>query len=242
MKSSMKDKIIFRARDIDIYKPPRVDCHLHTSWTDGDASVSEVYEASVSAKLEAVLFSEHSRKSSVGWFADFAAEVRALPKSPCAAFVGTEVKVESWEGQLDTVKEITECCDLIMASVHRFIDSCGVSVEFQDFDPDDAIDTEFRLACAALKNPEVDILGHMFGMSYRRFNQTPPDELVKELISLAAHTGVAVEVNSRYHPNVMDMLRWCQEFDANVAFGSNAHSLVEVGQIIRHVMSSTENE
>ena len=48
---SMKDKIMFRARDIDIYKPPRVDCHLHTSWTDGDASVSEVYEASVSAKL-----------------------------------------------------------------------------------------------------------------------------------------------------------------------------------------------
>lgn len=238
----MKDNIIFRARDIDFCKPPPVDCHLHTNWTDGDAAVVDVYEASVRAGLEAVLFSEHSRKSSVGWFADFAAEVRALPSDPCLALVGTEIKVESWEGDVDTVDEIIACCDLVMVSVHRFIDKTGGTIEFQDVDPCDAVDIEFRLACAALKNPKVDILGHMFGMTYRRFHQSPPDELIKELIRIASDSGVAVEVNSRYHPNVMDMLRWCQESDADITFGSNAHTLSEVGEIIRYIKSQQSNE
>ena len=47
--------------------------------------------------------------------------------------------------------------------------------------------------------------------------------------------GVAVEVNSHYHPNALKMLKWCQEFDAKIAFGSNAHKLSEVGSIGRQL-------
>ena len=117
--------LIFNAQDLDLEDLPLIDCHLHTSWTDGGATVTEVYNAAVGNNLNAILFSEHSRKTSTDWFKQFADEVRGLPDSPCKPFVGTEVKVETPCGQIDTCSEISQNCDLIMASVHRFIDDNG---------------------------------------------------------------------------------------------------------------------
>lgn len=75
----------------------------------------------------------------------------------------------------------------------------------------------------------------MFGMSYRRFGRTPSDEEIRQLIARAAQFGVAVEINSHYHPHALKMLKWCQEFDARITFGSNAHKLSEVGSIVRQL-------
>ena len=227
--------LIFEARSLDLANLPKVDCHLHTSWTDGADTVTEVYRAALESGLTTILYSEHSRRSSTDWFHKFAAEVRALPTSPCRAYVGTEVKVETRAGAIDTIPEISDHCDFIMASVHRFIDANDVTIQFADTDPAQAVDLEYALTWAVLENPQVDILGHMFGMSYRRFGQTPSDEKIRELIARAAEFGVAVEVNSHYHPNALKMLKWCQEFDAKIAFGSNAHELGSVGAIVRQL-------
>jgi putative hydrolase len=234
-KARRRPGLIFRARDLDISRLPKIDCHLHTSWTDGEASVAEVYSAAVASGLETILFSEHSRKTSTNWFKGFADEVRALPKSPCRAYVGTEVKVETRAGDIDTNASISDRCDFIMASVHRIIDVNDKVIEFADTDPEQAIELEYMLTLAVLKNPNVDILGHMFGMSYRRFRKSPADKMIRELIATAADYGVAVEVNSYYHPNALQMVHWCQEFDAKITFGSNAHKLNEVGAIMRQL-------
>lgn len=189
----------------------------------------------VEVGLETILFSEHSRKTSADWFKDFADEVRALPVSSCIPYVGTEVKVESRAGDIDTSPAITDHCDFVMASVHRFINAKDATIQFAEADPSQAVDIEYALTWAVLENPQVDILGHMFGMSYRRFGQAPSDEMIRQLIARAAQFGVAVEVNSHYHPNALKMVRWCQEFNAKIAFGSNAHKLSEVGTIVRQL-------
>lgn len=227
--------LIFEARSLDLANLPRVDCHLHTSWTDGADTVEEVYRAALDNGLTTILYSEHSRKSSTGWFHKFAEKVRALPTTPCRAYVGTEVKVETRAGDIDTIPAISDQCDFIMASVHRLIDANDVTIEFANTDPAQAVELEYDLTWAALENPQVDILGHMFGMSYRRFGLTPSDERIRELIARAAQFGVAVEVNSHYHPDALKMLKWCQEFDARIAFGSNAHELKAVGSIMRQL-------
>ena len=196
--------------------------------------MKEVYEAAVKKNLRAILFSEHSRKTSVDWFQLFADEVRSLPSSPCRAYVGTEVKVESLEGDIDTVPAISGLCDFVMASVHRFVDANGRTMQFDETDPDEAVDLEFKLSWAALDNPGVDILGHLFGMSFKRFNVIPPDEKICKLISRAAELGVAVEVNSYYHPDPRKIAQWCSDYNANVTFGSNAHSLESVGSVMTH--------
>ena len=225
--------LIFQANELDLANLPRIDSHLHTSWTDGEAPVEAVYRAAVESGLATVLYSEHSRKTSTDWFASFAAEVRALPTSPCKAYVGTEVKVESREGEIDTVPAISDLCDFVMASVHRFIDANGQTLQFAETDPNEAVDLEFKLTWAVLENPQVDILGHMFGMSYRRFKVTPPDDMICALISRAAEFSVAVEVNSHYHPNPRKMIQWCRDCNARITFGSNAHTLESVGAIMR---------
>jgi histidinol phosphatase-like PHP family hydrolase len=233
--------LIFQAAKLDLTNLPRIDSHLHTSWTDGEASVAAVYAAAIESGLTAILFSEHSRKTSTDWFDKFAAEVRALPSAICKAYVGTEVKVESRDGDIDTTPAISSLCDFIMASVHRFIDDNGVTLQFAETDPAKSIAIEYKLTKAVLENPQVDILGHMFGMSYRRFKLTPPDELIRELIFLAAKHGVAVEINSYYHLKPFEMIQWCIEANALITFGSNAHSLAEVGAIARMLSRNTTN-
>ena len=228
-----KPGIIFNANSLIFSSLPRTDSHLHTCWTDGDGTCLEVYQTACEMKLDTILFSEHSRKTSIDWFSDFAAEVRALPKNPCCAFVGTEVKVETRQGDIDTNAEIQTNCDFIMASVHRLISPGGEVMPFDTVDPREAVQVEFDLSMAALDNPAVDILGHMFGMSLRRFNQRVPDDKIQALIKKASCENVAVEINSHYHTYPLQMIDWCREFDALISFGSNAHKLEEVGQITR---------
>lgn len=234
-------RLIFQANDLNLAELPKIDCHLHTSWTDGAGSVLEVYGAAVENGLSTILYSEHSRKTSTDWFSSFAGEVRALPSSPCQAYVGTEVKVESRDGDIDTTPEISGLCDFVMASVHRFIASDGTTMQFAQTDPEKAVDLEYALTWAVLPNPGVDILGHMFGMSYKRFGVTPPDEKIIELIARAAEFDVAVEINSHYHPNMPKMLQWCRECNAKVTFGSNAHSLQDVGAVVRMLDQKNPN-
>lgn len=241
LRNMEKPGLIFQASELDLSNLPRIDSHLHTSWTDGEATVEAVHRAAIESGLVAVLYSEHSRKTSTDWFPSFAAEVRALPSFPCKAYVGTEVKVESRAGEIDTAPAISGLCDFVMASVHRFIDADGHTVEFAETDPNQAVDLEFELTWAALANPQVDILGHMFGMSYRRFKVIPPDDKICALISRAAEFGVAVEINSHYHPNPRKMIQWCRDYGARVTFGSNAHMLESVGAIMRLLDQEAEN-
>ena len=191
--------------------------------------------------LNTILFSEHSRKTSTDWFSKFADEVRRLPTSPCRAYVGTEVKVETRAGDIDTTTAISDHCDFIMASVHRLIDSNDVTIQFANTNPEEAVDLEYALTWAVLQNAQVDILGHMFGMSYRRFNVIPQDDKIRSIIARAANYDVAIEVNSYYHPNALQLVRWCQEFDAKISFGSNAHTLTEVGEISRQLEREISN-
>lgn len=240
MNKNIPGDLIFKAREICLKSLPQSDCHLHTSWTDGKSSVNEVYNKAVSSGLDTILFSEHSRKTSLDWFGKFVNEVRQLPTLPCKAYVGTEVKVETIAGDIDTIPEISSQCDFLMASVHRFIDKNNKTIQFSDTDPNLAVQIEFDLTWAVLSNTKVDILGHMFGMSYKRFNKIPPDDMIKALIKRASNFGIAVEINSHYHPNALRMIEWCKQFDANICFGSNAHTLHEVGMIMNQLRQEIE--
>jgi len=216
-------------------QPPAVDLHMHTTWTDGADTAAVMHEAACRQGLSLILFSEHARRTSTEWFTEFAAEVRALPAVRCRALVGAEVKILDLDGNIDIAPEIAESCDLVIASVHRFPGESGDIRESRHaFSLQQAIDLEFRLAWAALDNPDTDILGHPFGMTIRRFGGTPPWELMERLIAKAAETGKAFEINARYHDDPAAILRACIVAGAPVSFGSNAHAADEIGALHRH--------
>ena len=221
---------------------PLCDFHMHTSWTDGKHSVKEMHEQSLKLGLSTILFSEHARKSSGDWFLDFAREVRSLPQDGCRALVGVETRVVDYEGNLDSTEAILSIADLVVASVHRFSDrNNGITREFNQVSADEAIEMEFLLSSAILDNPLVDILGHPFGMCYRRFGITPPEEKMIALIKKAAQKGIAFEINSYYHPDPWKLITWCQKLGATLSLGSDAHGVEEIGRIIR-VLKGCDNE
>ena len=213
---------------------PAADFHLHTTWTDGEASVEQMYRASIESGLQAVLFSEHARSTSADWFSNFAAEVRALPHDKCRAYVGSEVKILNAEGDLDICPEVRRECDLVMASVHRFpgetIIRQGKEAGYSD---DEVVTIEFELARAALRKGNFDILGHPFGMCYSRFKVAPADRLIREIMSECARADIAFEVNARYHRNPRQLIDWCLETRTPMSLGSNSHSAGEVGSLQR---------
>lgn len=228
-----KPGVIYQSSKISESCFPVVDCHVHTNWTDGEGSVQDVYLSAVNAGLSTVLYSEHSRKSSVDWFHRFAKQVRSLPTDYLNSYVGTEVKVDSMQSTIDSCPEIISLCDFIMVSVHRFVDDNNISLPFNEIPKEFALDLEFKLSLSAIKNRDVHILGHPFGMSIRRFKQTPPDSMFFDLITYASKHDVAIEINSYYHDNPRKILHMCQQCDAFVSFGSNAHKLSEIGTISR---------
>lgn len=209
------------------------DFHMHTTWTDGGHSSKEMHQAAINEGLKAILFSEHARRTSVDWFPRFAEEIRTLPNDRCHALVGVETKVDNFDGELDTQDQIVSNCDLVMASVHRFPGEVGNVMGSNGMTGAQAIDCEMKLALSVLKNPIVDILGHPFGMSHRRFKVRVPDDLFIELIKKAANTGIALEVNPHYHPEPWKIIHWCKEYGTLFSLGSNAHNVLEVGRVQR---------
>jgi len=128
----MKTRDLGRFRNVTRQNIPRVDMHLHTSWTDGLNTVREMYDQALREGLAMVLFSEHARKNSGDWFERFVGEVRALPQGTCRVLVGVETKVADYDGSLDCHDQILKSCDLVMASVHRFPGEKGVVQGFDE--------------------------------------------------------------------------------------------------------------
>lgn len=212
---------------------PNIDFHLHTKFTDGLQSVNEMHHQGCDLLLEGILFSEHARKSSGDWFKTFASQIRLLSQTQCMAFVGAETRVVDYNGNVEIGQDIISQCDLVIGSVHRFPDINGNPVSFQDVNPQDALAIEYKLSTALLKNDAINILGHPFGMCYEVFGVIPPDDLMIKLIENTAKSHVAFEINSKYHSNPLQLLRWCRTLHAKMSIGSDAHSRDELGTILK---------
>lgn len=212
---------------------PQFDLHVHTNWTDGKNSVSEILEVADKINLTHILFSEHSRKDSGNWFSDFKKEVlNSNKKFKCTGIVGTEVKVLNLNGDLDISDTIASNSELIMASVHRFPgETDNISNNTKNYDKDEVIKIEYNLSMAALENPQTNILGHPFGMSLKRFKVMPSLKLFEELIKKTANEKKAFEINIGYHPNIIELIQLCIKNNCLISIGSNAHTTREVGKI-----------
>lgn len=214
---------------------PRVDLHVHTNWTDGKDTVDTMSKKAVSLRLEAILFSEHSRKSSSGWFNKFVSEVKKSQKKikkKCQLLIGTEVKIKDFNGNLDLNYKIRKQCNLIMASVHRFPGEKGnIMKKKLRINKKDAIKIEYKLLLNAIKFSKADIIGHPFGMSIKRFNAKPKWILYKNIIHNCKKFNKVFEINYHYHKNYKKLLNECIRTKTFFSLGSNAHSEEELGRI-----------
>jgi putative hydrolase len=207
-----------------------VDWQVHTTWSDGRASVRATLTAARERGLAAVALTEHVRRETE-WFGDFALTVREQARAVPAleVYVGCEAKALGADGALDVTDAIRAECDVVLGVVHRFPDGRGGFLDFKRLDWTASAEIEWRLTEGLLRHAPIDVLGHPGGMTQRRFGRYPSD-LFRRMLEAAGERGVAVEINSSYLADWDTFLALCEEVNPLVSIGSDAHGPEELGR------------
>ncbi|WP_456433839.1 DNA polymerase/3'-5' exonuclease PolX [Thermosulfuriphilus sp.] len=197
------------------------DLHVHSSFSDGVASVEEIGERAEAMGLSWVGICDHSQGLRVAGglkSEDIAAKKEAISrfnrrKKKVKLLFGTEVDILA-DGTLDYPDELLKEFDLVIASIHS------------GFRQDEATLTKRILS--AIKNPYVHIIGHPTG---RLLGERAPYPLdLKAVLAAAKEAGVALEINAYYKRLDLNDVnaRAAKEAGVKLAIGTDAHSLEQL--------------
>lgn len=195
----------------------RGDLQMHSTWSDGTASIEEMVLACRELGYEYLAVTDHSQAMAMvqGLTPERAREqwleIEELRQSitDVDILVSAEVDILK-DGALDMPDEILERLDVVVISVHSFMDQDRKTM------------TERVLR--AMMHPAVDILAHPTG---RRINRREPFELdVEGVLEAASELSVAVELNA--NPNRLDLndvhVHRAKELGVPVVISTDAHS------------------
>jgi DNA polymerase (family 10) len=213
-------------------EPPRLltrdeirgDLHVHTTWSDGKASVLEMALAARELGYEYVAICDHTPNVRVvpGLAADDlrrqADEIAAVNEevAPFRVLRGTEVDIRR-DGELDLPDDILAELDWVQLSLHA-----------GQREPRDQLT---RKVTEAMRNPAVRALSHPKG---RIINHRPPNALdLERTFEVALETGVAIETNGL--PDRLDLsgpeLKLAIEAGVPIVVSTDAHSVRGLGNM-----------
>ena len=199
----------------------RGDCHTHSNWSDGGASIREMAETARDLGHEYIVLTDHSPRLTVarGLSAERLRaqldEVAALNQelAPFRILTGIEVDILE-DGSLDQEEELLASLDLVVASVHSLLRMDGAAMT--------------RRMVRAVANPHTDVLGHPTGRLITGGRGRRPESSFDPaaVFAACAEHGTAVEVNSR--PERQDppkrLLRLALEAGCQFAIDTDAHA------------------
>jgi DNA polymerase (family X) len=195
--------------------------HVHTTESDGRATLEEMVGAARSAGYEYAAITDHSQGAAYagGLTPDRVLRQREAIREARSRFPGfrifhgTEADILA-DGSIDFGDEFLETFDVVVASVHsRF----GLPPEEQT-----------RRLIRAVENPRVSVLGHPTGRLL--LTRKGIDVDIEAVLAAAARSGCAVEINGSPHRLDLDW-RLCQRgVERGVLFsmGPDAHSIKEL--------------
>jgi putative hydrolase len=195
----------------------RGDCHLHSRWSDGGATVDAMVETAIGLGHNYIVLTDHSPRLTVAHglteerLLQQLAEVAMLNQryAPFRVLTGIEVDILE-DGSLDHTDAILGSLDIVVASVHSKLKM-------------PAADMTARML-RAVASPHVDILGHCTG---RLIGKREPSQFdAAAVFAACAQAGVAVEINCR--PERLDppdeLLSLAVELGCRFAIDSDAHA------------------
>ncbi len=205
----------------------RGDCHLHSKWSDGGATVDSMVRAAIELGHEYIVLTDHSPRLTVAHGLNHERLMQQLDEvaslrvayAPFRILTGIEVDILE-DGSLDHDDEVLQQLDVVVASVHSKLKMERTQM------------TERMLL--AVTSPHVDILGHctgrMIGDSGRDGSprtKREPSQFDADLIFTAcAQFNTAVEINCR--PERLDppeeLLNRALELGCLFAINSDAHA------------------
>ena len=196
----------------------RGDLQMHSTWSDGKASVEEMARSCLERGYEYFALTDHSQAMAMvqGLTPERAreqwAEIEQVQELVPGIRILKSVEVDILkDGSLDMPDDVLEQLDVLVISVHSFMDQNKKTMT----------DRVLR----AMQHPSADILAHPTG---RRINRREPFELdVEAVLEAAADLSVAVELNA--NPNRLDFsdvhVHRAKELGVPVVISTDAHSL-----------------
>ncbi|MCU1454045.1 MAG: putative phosphoesterase [Acidimicrobiales bacterium] len=203
----------------------RGDCHSHSTWSDGGASIETMARTARDLGHEYLVVTDHSPRLTVAHGLDRDRLMRQLDEiaalneqlAPFRILTGAEVDILS-DGALDQDEDMLERLDVVVASVHA-----KLSMEAR------AMTERMVLAVAS---PHVDILGHCTGRKVKGFGAEqrtvrPQAAFDPEIVFAAcARFDTAVEINCRPErqdpPD--DLLALALQWGCKVSIDTDAHA------------------
>jgi DNA polymerase (family 10) len=197
-------------------KDLRGDLHVHSSWSDGRASIQEMAEAALVLGYEYIAICDHS--PSIGIAGGLVPEKLEQKIEAVAAanealegitvLMGTEVDIRA-DGGLDYPDELLARCDVVVASVHMGQQQAERAITGR--------------LISAIENKNVDIIGHPTG---RIINQREPYGLdLQAVLEAAARNGTALEINA--YPGRLDLndinARAAKDMGVRMSINTDAH-------------------
>ena len=196
----------------------RGDLQMHSTWSDGKASVEEMARSCLERGYEYFALTDHSQAMAMvqGLTPERAreqwAEIEQVQELVPGIRILKSVEVDILkDGSLDMPDDVLEQLDVLVISVHSFMDQNKKTMT----------DRVLR----AMQHPAADILAHPTG---RIINRREPFELdVEAVLEAAADLSVAVELNA--NPNRLDFsdvhVHRAKELAVPVVISTDAHSL-----------------
>ena len=195
----------------------RGDLQMHSTWSDGKVSLEEMTRACRDLGYEYLAVTDHSQAMAMvqGLTPERAREqweeVEEVRRRVTGIDLLRSAEVDILkDGSLDMPDEILDGLDLVVISVHSFMDQDKTTM------------TERVLK--AMMHPTVDILAHPTG---RLINRREPYALdVESILEAASELGVAVELNA--NPTRLDFsdvhVHRAKELGVPVVISTDAHA------------------
>ena len=194
------------------------DLHMHSTWSDGKASIEAMALACEGRGYSYLAMSDHSPAlAMVGGITPERApdqweEIARVQEGLDGITIFKSLEVDILrDGSLDMTDEVLETLDLVVVSVHSLMDMDRVVMT-------DRVIT-------AIQHPQVDILAHPTGRLLAR--REPFQIEMEEVLQAARDLDVAVEINA--NPNRLDLndvhAHRAKELGLKVCISTDAHSV-----------------
>ena len=188
-----------------------IDFHIHSSYSDGEASIMEIARKASSMKLEAIAVLDHGPYHPLG-LTEKKTRKRKMEIEEAEATYGieildgVEVEIEgdgglSIPGEFDLVL-ITSHSIITPAEVHRFI--------------------------SAVKENRVDVIAHFGAFGFVELGES---ELINMFLDIIESNRVALELNEAYRAPPDPVLELCMEREIMCSVGSDSHTVAGIGKI-----------
>ncbi|HXW83280.1 MAG TPA: PHP domain-containing protein, partial [Candidatus Binataceae bacterium] len=202
----------------------RGDLHTHSTWTDGRASIETMARAAKDAGLDYFAMTDHSKRLAMAHglgperLREQWREINAVARklSGITLLRGIEVDILE-DGSLDLPDDVLAELDWVVASVHSRFDQSSEEMT--------------RRIVTAIRNPNVDVLGHPSGRLINRRASYSFD--FDQVLVAARDEGCALEINSQ--PDRLDLTDVAclaaRQAGVKVVVSSDSHSAMGFAQL-----------